>query len=105
VEPGPLVLVVDEKPGIRRMARRVLEADGYRVVEAASHDEAMEMLGRAELAIDLVLADLGAAGAGVDDTGRLILATQRDLDTLDGAATRDRASETWQPRLWDVDPN
>ena len=40
------ILVVDDDPDIRRMLRRMLESDGYHVVEAA---DGLEALGRLRL--------------------------------------------------------
>ena len=53
----PLVLVVDDEPPIRRFLRVALEAQGYRVVEAATAQEAIAQA--ATRAPDLVLLDLG----------------------------------------------
>src|SRR3954449_6923316 len=35
-EPGPLVLIVDDDPGLRRAVRASLEAEGYSVREAGN---------------------------------------------------------------------
>ena len=51
------VLIVDDHAGFRRLARRMLEADGYRVVgEAADGDSAVAAA--QELRPDLVLLDV-----------------------------------------------
>lgn len=39
----PVVMVVDDEPPIRQIVRRYLEASGYKVVEAADGDEALEL--------------------------------------------------------------
>jgi DNA-binding response OmpR family regulator len=51
------VLVVDDDPGARLLARRVLEKSGYAVVDASDGLEAIESL-RADASIRLVVADL-----------------------------------------------
>ncbi|MGD2068976.1 MAG: response regulator [Gemmatimonadota bacterium] len=58
-EPGdpPIVLVVEDDPDQRLLARAVLERRGYRVLEAEDGVEGLEELARA--AIDLVIVDLG----------------------------------------------
>ena len=40
-----LVLIVDDMPDTRRLMRRLLERDGLRVIEAASGEEALRMIG------------------------------------------------------------
>ena len=68
--PGPLVLVVDDEPTMRRFLRPALEAQGYRVVEAVSAQEAV--LQASSHNPDVVLLDLGLPdGDGVDVTRRL----------------------------------
>jgi two-component system KDP operon response regulator KdpE len=51
------VLVVDDEPQIRRALRTSLEAHGYRVMTVGTGEEGV--LAAAELALDLVLLDLG----------------------------------------------
>lgn len=60
---GVTILVVDDEAGVRRMAARVLERDGYRVLEAAGGAEALEMVGRLGPP-QLVLTDLMMPGVG-----------------------------------------
>jgi two-component system, NtrC family, nitrogen regulation response regulator NtrX len=59
----PTVLVVDDEPNIRRMLCQLLEAEGYRTVQAADADGALraaEAEGPDVVLLDLVLP--GAAG-------------------------------------------
>jgi len=56
-QPKPLALVVDDEVQIRRLLRVCLEADGYRVHEAASGQEAITEA--AQRKPDVVLLDLG----------------------------------------------
>jgi len=51
-----LVLVVDDHPGFRRLARRLLERGGFAVAEAATGADAVRAAGR--LRPDLVLLDI-----------------------------------------------
>ena len=55
--PGPLVLVVDDEPPVRRFLRASLGSHGYRVLEASSIDEATRMA--TSHRPDLILLDLG----------------------------------------------
>ena len=54
--PGPLVLIVDDDPGVRRHVRVSLEAEGYTVREAGSAEEGLGVLD--EATPDLVLLDV-----------------------------------------------
>jgi two-component system KDP operon response regulator KdpE len=54
---GVTVLVVDDEPPIRRFLRTTFGVQDYRVLEAATGGEALELLGRERL--DLVVLDLG----------------------------------------------
>jgi CheY-like chemotaxis protein len=54
---SPLVLVVDDMPAVRTIARRSLEAYGYQVMEAENGEDALALLSQGVPA-DLVLADL-----------------------------------------------
>jgi PAS domain S-box-containing protein len=55
---GRHVLVVDDEAPIRQVARRVLEANGYRVSEAGNGAEALDAYRASGRAIDTVLLDL-----------------------------------------------
>lgn len=67
---GPLVLVVDDEVPIRRFLRALLQADGYRVVEADTGAAALEAAARVLPAI--VVLDLGLPDIdGLDVVRRL----------------------------------
>ena len=53
---GPVVLVVDDDPGVREVVRANLELEGYTVREAGSADEGMRQL--EEETPDLILLDV-----------------------------------------------
>lgn len=54
---GPLVLIVDDEPQVRRYLRTSLQAHGYRTLEAATGAEALRMA--SQYVPDVVLLDLG----------------------------------------------
>jgi excisionase family DNA binding protein len=55
-EPGPLVLIVDDDPLLRRAVRASLEAEGYSVREAGNADEGLAAT--EDSAPDLILLDV-----------------------------------------------
>jgi two-component system, cell cycle sensor histidine kinase and response regulator CckA len=55
---APSILVVDDQPTVRRMAHRLLSEWGFRVFEAESGEEAMEVLETAHAAVQLVMVDV-----------------------------------------------
>jgi two-component system cell cycle sensor histidine kinase/response regulator CckA len=52
------VLVVDDEDAVRNIVQRVLEANGYRVLPASNLIEALEIVGRHNLPINAVIADV-----------------------------------------------
>ena len=52
------ILLVEDEAAVRRIARRILEQLGYRVVESGSADEAVRECQKPYLAIDMVLSDV-----------------------------------------------
>lgn len=52
------ILVADDEESTRRLVRRVLESNGYRVLEAANGKKALETAGRQKGPIDLLLSDV-----------------------------------------------
>lgn len=52
------ILVVDDDPTLRRVARKLLEKLGYRVREAASGEQALQIYAQHQEEIDLVLLDV-----------------------------------------------
>jgi two-component system KDP operon response regulator KdpE len=55
--PGPLVLIVEDEPQVRRFLRTGLGPSGYRVLEAGTGEEALRLA--TQYAPDVVLLDLG----------------------------------------------
>ena len=58
-ERRPTLLLVDDHPSIRFMLKAGLEAQGFRVLTAASGDEALELCQNFDGTIDLCLTDVG----------------------------------------------
>ena len=72
---GERVMVVEDKPEVRQMATRALEAGGFTVVEAADGVEALALLADGHPGVQLVLTDLA-----LPNMDGLVLA--RDLGQL-----------------------
>ena len=78
VPPAPVrravtVLVVDDEPAVRTVARRFLETNGYAVIEADGGERAVELLENRALQIDVVLTDMIMPGT----SGRDVIARAR----------------------------
>jgi two-component system cell cycle sensor histidine kinase/response regulator CckA len=58
VRNSPSILVVDDQATVRRMAHRLLSEWGFRVFEAESGEEAIEVLETARAGIQLVIVDV-----------------------------------------------
>lgn len=73
------ILVVDDTSVVRRAAFRLLSEAGYRVFEAESAEEALEVLQTARPPIDLALVDVIMPSVSGVDLGRLIHAEWPDM--------------------------
>jgi two-component system, cell cycle sensor histidine kinase and response regulator CckA len=72
VRSAPSILVIDDQPAVRRMAHRLLSEWGFRVFEAESGEEGMEVLETARAGIQLVIVDVVMPFAdGVQVTRRI----------------------------------
>lgn len=58
VRSGPSILVIDDQATVRRMAHRLLSEWGFRVFEAESGEEAMEVLETSRAGVQLVMVDV-----------------------------------------------
>jgi len=69
IEPEETILVVDDDSAVREVALAVLEAAGYRVIEAVSGDDAHRfLLAHPDLRIDVLFTDVVMPGQldGID---------------------------------------
>lgn len=78
---GELILLVDDQPAIRKAARRMLEAEGYRVVEAEDGEHGLEIAGRLGR-IDLLCTDLIMPKMGGRELAKELGRTAPGLRTL-----------------------
>jgi PAS domain S-box-containing protein len=88
---GELVLLVEDDEYLRRAARRSLDSLGYRVREAASGQEALDLVSQ-EKQIDLLLTDVVlGADMGGPELAREITALVPDLNVLFMSGYTDRS--------------
>ena len=59
---GRTVLVVDDEPGVRKLAVRWLRQQGYHVLEAKNGDDALKLIEELDGAIDVVFSDIVMPG-------------------------------------------
>jgi two-component system cell cycle sensor histidine kinase/response regulator CckA len=95
---SPTVLVVDDEAPIRSVARRILEADGYSVVEAGDGLEAVALLSQGAN-VDLIVADLQMPKLGGDEMVCRIRWAQPDLKVLYVTGFIDKLMDSRQ--LWE----
>src|SRR6266481_6011394 len=58
----PVILIVDDEPSIRVLAKRFLERSGCKALEAGSGEEALRILGHQPCKIALLLTDIVMPG-------------------------------------------
>jgi CheY-like chemotaxis protein len=81
-KPATTVLVVDDEPLSRRVAYRLLSEEGYRVLEADSCAETLDVLRLAQGRVDLVLIDVVMPHADGVAIGRKVLEQWPDMRIL-----------------------
>jgi two-component system cell cycle sensor histidine kinase/response regulator CckA len=91
------LLVVDDERRVRGAMRSVLECNGYRVLDAASGEEAVAVARAYSGTIDLVIADVVMPGMGGLELGRRL--ASRPTRTLFTSGHTERRLERlgWQP--------
>jgi DNA-binding NtrC family response regulator len=52
------ILVVDDEPGVRQLAARILLEEGFRVHEAVDGREALDFIERGQASLDAVVSDI-----------------------------------------------
>ena len=75
------VLVVDDEPGVRALARRILEGGNYEVIEAGNGVEALDVMASAAR-VDFLMADLDMPVMRGEEMTRKIRALRPDLRVL-----------------------
>ncbi len=79
---GQLILVVDDEDALREVSRRVLHRAGYRVLVAASGDDALAVLEGAGGAIDLLLTDVIMPNMGGKELVETLAAQGQSVEVI-----------------------
>jgi CheY-like chemotaxis protein len=95
----PIVLIVDDEPAIREVARRILESNQYTVIEASDGVEAVALLAT-DAPIDLLMADLEMPTLTGEETARRCRQARPDLKILYVSGVVDRLLDA-RPTLWE----
>jgi two-component system cell cycle sensor histidine kinase/response regulator CckA len=75
------VLLVEDSEGLRDLARRLLERQGYRVLVAASAEEALQLFEH-DASIDVLLTDVVMTGASGPELTRQLVERRPDLRVI-----------------------
>jgi CheY-like chemotaxis protein len=95
----PIVFVVDDEAPLRQMARRILEPEGYQVLDAGSGREAVAQLATGQK-VDLLIADLEMPELAGEEMVRLCRLARPDLKVLYVSGVIDRLLND-RPQLWE----
>jgi two-component system, cell cycle sensor histidine kinase and response regulator CckA len=98
-ESQPRVLVVDDETPIRTMERRILEKNGYNILEAPGGEEAIALLQNGQQ-LDLLIADLDMPNLPGEEMVRRIRLARPDLKVLYVTAHIDRLLDV-RSMLWE----
>ncbi|MDQ6950873.1 MAG: ATP-binding protein [Mariprofundales bacterium] len=79
---GETLLLVDDEPSVRHVMEELLIAMGYRVVSAASGEEALVLYAQHRAKIRLVITDVVMPGMGGGKLGEKLLAQDGDLPLI-----------------------
>lgn len=87
------ILVVEDEPAMRILATRALQMKGYNVISTASPAEALEIAGRKELVLDLIVSDIMMPGMSGHALREHILTFRPSLRFLFVSGYSDRIEE------------
>ncbi len=76
------VLLVEDEPAIRRLAKRVLERAGYHVIDAEDGPAALEVVSGNRVRIDLLISDVVMPGMRGPELAERLLASNPSLRVL-----------------------
>lgn len=76
------ILLVEDEPGVRKLTRRILETQGFRVWEAADGQAALELARKLSAPIDLLVTDVVMPGISGRELADELRAIYRDLQVI-----------------------
>lgn len=90
------VLIVEEDDVVRKMVAGILTADGYNVIAKKLTEEALQLIRRSQLQIDLLITQIGGPSSDGEKLARALYENQRDLRVL-GTCNPDCTPLTFLP--------
>jgi CheY-like chemotaxis protein len=76
------ILIVEDEEALRELARELLEANGYKVIEAERGEKAIQLVERSQTPIDLLLTDVVMPGMGGKQLAKRLLELRPGLRVL-----------------------
>jgi CheY-like chemotaxis protein len=76
------ILLVEDEPSVRELARRILHSRGYNVLVAMDGPSAIEMVEHSQQHIDLLLTDVIMPGLNGQDVAERVRALRPDIRVL-----------------------
>jgi two-component system cell cycle sensor histidine kinase/response regulator CckA len=76
------VLIVEDETDLRELARELLEANGYKVIEAERGEKAIQLVEHSHTPIDLLLTDVVMPGIGGRQLAKRLLELRPGLHVL-----------------------
>ncbi|MFZ5896936.1 MAG: ATP-binding protein [Myxococcota bacterium] len=80
--PGETILLVEDEPGVRALAARILRARGYEVLETSDPESALEALEQSQISVHLLLSDMVMPGGNGPDLAAAVRARLAGLRVL-----------------------
>ena len=96
---GETILLVDDEEFVRDLGKRILTRAGYKVITASNGKEALEIYGKTQGEIDLVILDLLMPEMGGKECLRELLRIQPELKVLVASGHSDDVSMEESLRL------
>jgi two-component system, cell cycle sensor histidine kinase and response regulator CckA len=76
------ILLVEDETSLRELARELLEANGYKVIEAERGEKAIQIVEHSQMPIDLLLTDVVMPGIGGKQLAKRLLELRPELHVL-----------------------
>lgn len=93
---GPLVLLAEDEPGVRKIVSRILKHAGYRVVAAATGTEAVELMEQYQNEVAVVMLDAVMPGLAGEDVYRRVQELRPELPVV---LSSGYSRSSWPPAL------